>query len=425
MNRAPSLNLFNSLAARLLIGSVCMWAIGGTAAWGEDSKVPSYTLQEVIDLTLTHNPIIELGKGLIDEKAGEEVTAQSYPNPTFGVLSGYGKVRDPRGTSLIERYFSLHQPLEWPGTRLARQEAAEAGVRSAQASFEETQVNVKARVKRIFYELLLAETLADLASRLLNTVTDLEGAVKRRVESGEAPPFELVKVNVESLQGQKQVSQTKGKVRTIKAVLNQLTVGNLGEAFAIQGDFDSVKVDLNEQRLIEEAFQHHPEVRKFEKLIEVANAQYNQEQHARVPNVTISGAYQRDAGREGIIGGLSVPLPLWNQRQGDIAKALGLRRQAEANFQQAKISLKRGIVEQVQISKTASTQINTFEQGLLKQAKEAVRIARTSFTFGEASLLDVLDAQRTLWQSFQGYAHARFDLAVALTELERLVGKDL
>ena len=109
---------------------------------------------------------------------------------------------------------------------------------------------------------------------------------------------------------------------------------------------------MNEQRLIEEAFQHHPEVRKFEKLIEVANAQYNQEQHARVPNVTISGAYQRDAGREGIIGGLSVPLPLWNQRQGDIAKALGLRRQAEANFHQAKISLKRGIVEQVQISKT-------------------------------------------------------------------------
>ena len=81
MNRTPSLNLFNSLAARLLIGSVCMWAIGGTAAWGEDSKVPSYTMQEVIDLTLTHNPIIELGKGLIDEKAGEEVTAQSYPNP--------------------------------------------------------------------------------------------------------------------------------------------------------------------------------------------------------------------------------------------------------------------------------------------------------------------------------------------------------
>jgi cobalt-zinc-cadmium efflux system outer membrane protein len=402
-----------------------MWTIGGTAAWGEDSKVPSYTLQEIIDLTLTHNPIIELSKGIIDEKAGEEVTAQSYPNPTFGFQGGYGKVRDPTGPSLIERYFSLSQPLEWPGTRAARQQAAEAGVNSAQASLEETQVNVKAGVKRTFYELLLAETLADLASRLLNTVTELERAVKRRVESGEAPPFELVKVNVESLQAQKQVSQTKGKVRTSQAALNQLTAGNLGKAFAIQGDFESVKGNLNQHSLIEDAFHHHPEVRKFQQLIEVAGAQYNQEQHARVPNVTISGAYQRDAGRQGVLGGLSVPLPLWNQRQGGIAKALGIRRQAEANLRQAQISLRKGITEYVQVSKTASTQINTFEQGLLKQAKEAVRIARTSFTFGEASLLDVLDAQRVLWQTFQGYAYARFDLAIALTELERLVGKEL
>ena len=51
--------------------------------------------------------------------------------------------------------------------------------------------------------------------------------------------------------------------------------------------------------------------------------------------------------------------------------------------------------------------------------------ARTSFKFGEASLLDVLDAQRVLWQTFQAYAQARFELSVALTELERLVGKEL
>jgi len=47
--------------------------------------------------------------------------------------------------------------------------------------------------------------------------------------------------------------------------------------------------------------------------------------------------------------------------------------------------------------------------------------ARTSLKFGEASLLDVLDTQRVLWETFQSYAEARFELSVALTELERLV----
>ncbi len=372
-----------------------------------------------------HNPTIELGKGFIDQKTGEEQTASAYPNPTLGLQGGRGQILDPTGRTMFERYISLSQSLEWPGTRSARQQAAEAGVRSAEASFEVNQVNVKARMKRTFYELLLAQTLADLSSRLLKTITDFEGAVRHRVESGEAPPFEAVKVKVELLQAQKQMGQTAGKVRIIQAALDQLTAGNLGDEFSIQGDFESIKKDLNEQDLIDEAFQQHPEIRKFQQLIDVANAKYDQEQQARVPNVTIRGAYQRDAGREGFVGGLSLPLPLWDQRQGDIAHALGLRRRAEANLQQVKNSLKRGIVEQVQISQMASAQINTFEKGLLKQAKEAVRIAQTSFKYGEASLLDVLDAQRTLWQAFQGYAQARFDLAIALTELERLVGEEL
>ena len=415
---------FQSLAITLLVGCLGFWPVV-VGVWAKEGHARAYTLQEIIDLTLTHNPTIEVGKGLIDQKTGEEQTAHAYPNPEFSVQSGRGKVRDPRGISLIERYFTLSQPLEWPGLRTARQQAAEAGIKSAQANFEVVQVNVRARVKRTFYELLLAQTIADLASRILSTVTDFEGAVKRRVESGEAPPFEGVKVKVELLQTKKQVEEAKGKVRIIKAALDQVTAGHLGEEFAIQGDFQLQKTNLDEKQLVEMGLQQHPEIQKFHKLIEVAHAQYDQERHARVPNVTISGAYQRDAGREGFVGGLSLPLPLWNQRQGDIARALGLRRQAEANLQQVKNALKRGIAEQVQLSKTAATQIKTFEQGLLKQAKEAVRIARTSFKFGEASLLDVLDAQRVLWETFQGYAQARFELSVALTELERLVGAEL
>ncbi len=152
MNRTPPLKLFKTLEFRLLVGWVCLWAISGTQAFAEETKPRSYTLQEIIDLTLSNNPIIERGKGIIDEKAGEELSAHAYPNPSFSVQSGYGKVRDPRGTSLIERYFTLSQPLEWPGTRAARQQAAEAGVSTAQASFEAIQLNVKARVKRTFYE---------------------------------------------------------------------------------------------------------------------------------------------------------------------------------------------------------------------------------------------------------------------------------
>lgn len=418
---------------RILTTCVLMFSILGVSSDARSSTdepsefrtPPSYTLSEVIDLALAYHPLMEMGQGILDEKAGEVLAAQAYPNPLFGFSGGHGEVRDPTGRTLFERYFSLSQSIEWPGTRAARQQAAEASVRGAEANFDEIRLNMEASVKRTFYEVLLAETLADLASRLLRTMTDLQGAVKRRVDAGEAPPFELVKVKVEWLQAQKQVSQREGKVKTRKAALNQLTADHLGDQFGIKGKFHPGNVQVNEQRLVDQAFQEHPEIKKFQKHVDAATAKYNQEQQARIPNVTVNGAYQRDAGREGIVGGISVPLPIWNQRQGQIAQALGVRRQAEAQLQQAKIALKRGITEQIQHVRITSAQIKTFEQGLLKQAQEAVRIARTSFKFGEASLLEVLDAQRTSWQTFQAYAEARFNLAMAIIELERLTGEDL
>ena len=76
-------------------------------------------------------------------------------------------------------------------------------------------------------------------------------------------------------------------------------------------------------------------------------------------------------------------------------------------------------------SQAAAAQINTYTKSLLKQAEEAVRIARVSFQYGEASLLEVLDAQRVLWHTILGYAQAQYDLSIALTQLERSTGGEI
>ena len=136
--------------------------------------------------------------------------------------------------------------------------------------------------------------------------------------------------------------------------------------------------------------------------------------------MTLSGSYQRDIGREAFVGGLSIPLPLWNQRQGDIAQAKGVIRQEEANLLGTRTKLQKDMIQQVQNSKVAVAQIATYENGLLKQAQEALRIAQVSFKYGETSLLEVLDAQRVMRETQLEYTRAKYDLAVARTELERL-----
>jgi cobalt-zinc-cadmium efflux system outer membrane protein len=196
----------------------------------------------------------------------------------------------------------------------------------------------------------------------------------------------------------------------------------LGPEFSIQGDFAAWPGALHLPALSEQALAQHPVIMKWKKHVEEAQQMHRQEQQARIPNVTLMGSYQRDAGREAYVGAISIPFPVWDQRQGDIAQAKGTLRQQEAMLLRAKHELLKGVAQQIQLSQAAAAQIATYEKGLLKQAQEALRIAQVSFKFGEASLLDVLDAQRVLRQTQVDYAQAKYDLSIALTELERVTG---
>ncbi len=410
--------------------TICVYFLlmSGASIAQADSSVHSisnpektFTLDEILSIALAHNPLLAERQSIVKQKEGNAQTTSAYPNPTISVQSGRGSIRDPSmGTSITERYVTLSQPLEWPGKRNAQQRAAQASVQSAQAGLAEAELNTVAQVKKGFFDLLFSDRQAALALQNVQTVEQLNKAVQTRVESGEAPPFEAVKVKVEKLKMQKELIRAKGAVRSAQATLNSLTAGKLGNDFSIHGEFQTFSDKWDITTLSDEALSTHPTVVKGKKRIEEAKERHRRELLARVPNVTLSGSYQRDIGREAFVGGLSIPLPLWNQRQGDIAQAKGLIRQEEANLLGTRTKLQKDMMQQVQNSKVAVAQIATYENGLLKQAQEALRIAQVSFKYGETSLLEVLDAQRVMRETQLEYTRAKYDLAAALTELERL-----
>jgi len=123
----------------------------------------------------------------------------------------------------------------------------------------------------------------------------------------------------------------------------------------------------------------------------------------------------------GFFGGLSLPAPVWYLRQGEIATALGARRRGEAELLRAQNELLKAVNQHFQDAQATAKLIEVFEQGLLKQAQEALRIAEISFEQGASPLLEVLDAQRVQRQIMVEYLQARYDLSVSMARLERAV----
>jgi len=383
----------------------------------------AYTLNTMIDLALERNPSIAGAQGVVQQSRGQQVAAGAYLNPSIAGSVGHGSIRDPStGVSITERTVTVEQPLEWQGKRRARQQAADASAAGAGAAMDETRLNVVADVKVAFYYVLFAQRDAELTSQNLTMVEEVLRTVKARVAAGDATLFETMKATVEVQKATKEVARTQNALVVVRAKLDMVTGSALGTQFSIQGDFESLRQEPDRAALTARAIERHPTLRRLAKLVEQAEFSTVLERESRIPNVTVHGNYHREAGDEAITAGLSVPLPLWYQRQGEIESALGAKYRAEAERLRVQNELTQTITQHVQDVRTANEQLQVFETGLLKQAEQTLKVARISFQQGAASLLDLLDSQRVYRQTLLEYVQARTDLSIALARLERAVG---
>jgi cobalt-zinc-cadmium efflux system outer membrane protein len=314
------------------------------------------------------------------------------------------------------------QPLEWPFKRESRILAAQARVETARLDVAGFRLLLRAEVKEAFYRVLLAQRRVDLAVQNLETVKDLHRSVEVRVKTGESAAFELVKADVELLKAQKEVDRSRSQVGLARTALNALLGSTLPRTFRLAGEFAPLMVWPDLEVLIEKAMEAHPLVSRQRQEVERWRYQLAFEQQARVPDLGLGGLYVREIDKETFNAVVSLPIPLWDRRAGQIAAAIAEGRRAEAELNRARSELTRAIAREYQNFRIAADQLKVFETGLLKQAEEALRIAQISFRQGASGLLDLLDAQRVQRATLQEYHGALYDLSVAQAQLERVTG---
>ena len=382
-----------------------------------------FTLEAILGLAEQRNPSLAASLAGVEASRGEALTARAYPNPTTTVTGGRGETRgiSPE-TARNEYQATFLQPLEWPFKRESRIQAARSKVETARLDAEGFRLFLRAEVKDAFYRVLLADKQVELAVRNLETVRDLRRSVEIRVKTGEAPAFELVKADVELLKAQNELAKRRSQVELARAGLNALLGNVLPKSFTVAGQFSSPKTWPDLPVLIERAMETHPAVVCQRREVERWRYQLGFERQARVPDVGVGGLYLRDVDKETFGVVLSVPLPLWDQRQGKIATAMAEGRRAEADLERSRTELTKAITQEFQNYRIAAEQLAVFETGLLKQAEEALRIAQISFRQGASGLLDLLDAQRVQRATLQEYHGALYDLSVAQAQLERVTG---
>lgn len=425
MNRCTSIATFlGAIAnARVRIGVVLFLAVA-TASTVTHAAEP-LTLPAIMQLAEQHNPGLQASRDQVDVARGTRRTAQAYPNPELDIGTGPSRVRQVRGQTGQNRIIGLSQPIDYPQTRAMRIQGAEAGIDVAEAGLQGARINLLTQVKLAFYDVLRRQDEMRIAQENFDLLGDVRDRVRLRVTIGESPRYELVKAEAELLEAAKNLESAVIRVDQAKDALRNLIGPALPENFEVAGKLriDTPIPPLEELR--REVMARSPDIAQSQARENQAAARLQLERRLRIPQVTVHGVYEEDPDIRSWRLGMSLPLPLWNRREGPIAEATAQLAQSQSLVAQQQLVLLRELETIYSSYLISGRQVDAFEAGLLKEAEAALKVAEAAYRFGERGILDYLDALRVYRAVRQDFLAARYDLQAAIVQIERLRATDL
>lgn len=355
-------------------------------------------LNEALALATTRSP--ELATFAYDERAADARLLQAglRPNPTISVeaenILGSG---DYGGADQSETTLSLGQLLELGGKRVARMDVARAGQAMVRFDYETRRREVLRRTTLAFIEVLGAQRRVELAEETARLAGEFVPLVQKRASAGVASTIETARGDVQLATAQIGVEQAKRDLAAARR--NLVTIWADKEANFTQavGDLDR-RPALPNFTASWARLSLHPLVTRWDAERNLRTAVVAREQAQAKPDVMVSaGPRWLQGDREAtLVAGFSIPLPVANRNQGNIAEAKALVDKSSAEKLNAQAALGAQLGEAWEGLAKALKQIDILEGQLLPAATRTIDAAATAYQAGRLSQLEILDARRTL-----------------------------
>lgn len=387
------------------------------AAAGAAEKL---TLEDALRLAEENHPHLRASAAQIEGARWGIVTAKAYPNPEAGYLAGNQHARVFGALPGLNQVYSFTQPIETPAVRRYRLETAEMGRDSSQYGYDEARVAIRTAVKQTFHTALRRKAEIEIVSGNLRLVEDLQRRIRLQVQVGEAPRLELTRADAEVAVARTLAKSAELRLVTALAALRAAISAPLADEIDPQGDLAPPAVLPSLEALRTEVLETYPALKQARAEVRRAEARVKNETALRTPQPSLRGEYEQQPDIATYRVGLSLPVPVWNRRQGPIGEAEAALKQAAAAAEWRRVEVIAALEGAYGRYQVAGQQVSQFETGVLKQAEAALQAAEAAYRFGERGVLEVLDAQRVLRGARLDFLNAQFDRQTALNDLEQL-----
>lgn len=401
-------------------------AVSATAAERAAPTGP-LTLRDALAAALLGSPDLAVFSWELRAKEAQVLQAGLRPNPELSSeVEDFGGTGDRFAFEQTQVTVSLAQLIELGGKRAKRLRLAALDRDLATWDYEVARLNVVAGVRKAFTATVAAQQRLRLFGELVGLARRSVDAVATQVKAGATSPVELMRAEAalgRTETQRRQAARDLANARTALAVHWGSSTPGFAEA---AGDLAPVGAPPRVEDFLD-AIRGNPDVARWVTEIEQRAAALAVEKARAIPSLTVSlgGRQFADNGDKALVAGFSLPLPLFDRNQGNILAADRRLAQAAAARDRATVSAERALASAYEDLRAAYAQVATLRDEVLPKAEGAFAGARDAYQRGLLPFLDVLDAQRTLFESRDQYVQTLAAYHVAAADIERLSGMPL
>ena len=383
--------------------------------------------EEAVDSALAHNPQLRAAREQIAQARARVTEATAIPDPELGLtMEDETRVFTPGATGTKE--LGLGVTIPFPTKLYLAGKVAGTDVDAARLSYSQSRELIASETVQSYDALLVSLRHGQNLREAKRLADDFLQKTQARYNAGTAAGIDVVKAKVEVSRAENDLIANERDVANARAALNRLIGRLLGAPIEV-ADTLAVPAPIPPlEELEQRALDVRPEVRSMAAARRGARAATSLAGQYWLPDISVTLSKDFAAGAETPFTtdiGVGIPLFFWQHHKGEVAES----QHHELELAAASRDLAAQVSQEVRAAHAAAStslrQVAYLRDELLPEAREAYRIASTSYGLGGSSALEVLDAQRTLLDVEGQYTDALGASNDARAQLELAVGAPL
>jgi cobalt-zinc-cadmium efflux system outer membrane protein len=410
----------------LVCATLVLPFITGSSAGQTTTQI---TLDQAIDLAMKNSPTIKAARTQIDQNRAQETTAHLRPNPVLSWDAQFLPLFQP--DQFTSDYLSQNAQydvgigylFERGGKRKSRLKAAQDQTSVTTATVADNERTLQFNVAQQFISALLAKSNLDFATADLNTFKQTVAINEDRYKAGDISKNDYLKIKVQLLQNETAVATARlAKAQALMTLRQLIGYPSVPRGYDVAGDLEYVRLKSTEDELETMAVNERPDLRAAKSGVTAAQSQLALAKANGKQDLNVTALYTHVAGTNTASFFFTLPLPLFNRNQGEVARTRFAISQADFTEQAAEQTVRTDVRNGYEGVEDNAGIVDLYRSGYLDQARESRDITEFSYRQGAAPLLDFLDAERSYRATELAYRQALASYMLALETLREAVG---